>query len=135
MGNLINNSKQYEDVQYSYPSSRKVPFTFTELNYAHYKPIIVDNFNKKELLKKYIDFLDERKLQTTELDNFNKIIKMIDHCEKKSKEKDKNINLDNMDCLCSQNLDVCFLKEIKKNEPYNYMEYVINPPGRVFLRI
>jgi hypothetical protein len=60
---------------------------------------------------------------------------MMNYCKKKSDE----INLNNIDCICNQNLNICFLKKQRtnnENEIYNYLEYTIIPKGRrLFLRI
>ena len=139
MGNLLESTdKKIKDLEYGYPSKRTNPFNIYELKRSGYKSILVDNFSKKELLKKYIDFIDldeDKLLDELAYDNFNKIIKMMNYCKKNS---DK-INFDNMDCICNQNLNICFQKKNmtnnENNQTYNFMEYIINPPGRVFLRL
>ena len=136
MGNLLkSNYNENTDLEYGHSSYRTKPFSIYELKQSGYNTILVDDFNKKELLKKYIDIIDlheDKLLDKLKYDNFNKIIKMLNYCKKNS---DK-MNFNNMDCICNQNLDICFQKKQTTNDTiYNFMEYTINPPGRVFLRI
>ena len=135
MGNNLvsSKSKQTKEREYIYPGTRINPFTLDELNQVHYKTVMVDNFKKNELLKKYIDTINlNDEFEQENINNFNKIIKMMNYCETTNNLSD---NIDNYDCMCNQNLNICFVKQMKVKETYKFLEYVNNPSGRVFLRI
>jgi hypothetical protein len=133
MGLLLAKPINKYDRTYMYYSEKTKPITITELNDCGYNTILHTNtFDKEENLKKYMCVnRNNRHLWK----NLNSIVKML---EFSNLPRNKN-TVNKTDCLCSQNLNMCIIlndSNTTNKKNFNHIvEYVSEPPGRVFLRI
>jgi hypothetical protein len=142
MGNSLSEPKKFDyRYRYWYPHKTNDKFTSDELKKSGYTNIIyTDNFDKGEIIRKSFDKFCNFTNDSLSCKELNYISEMIDFCENSDKE-----TFEKMDCLCGQNLNLCIVKNNKKENSqseYYYAEYVNkNYPngcsrnGRIFLRL